>query len=70
MPANILPAEAVPKDATLALVQARAAALGLVLPEACLPGIVSNTDLLGHYTALLEQVALPDLCEPAGEYTP
>ncbi|MFT9386738.1 DUF4089 domain-containing protein [Acetobacter sp.] len=54
----------------MALVQARAAALGLTLPDACMQGVIGNTDLLNHYTALLEQVSLPDLCEPAGEYTP
>ncbi|MFT9258582.1 MAG: DUF4089 domain-containing protein, partial [Acetobacter sp.] len=59
-----------PPTPGMALVQARAAALGLTLPDACMQGVIGNTDLLNHYTALLEQVSLPDLCEPAGEYTP
>lgn len=52
------------------LVAARATAIELDLPPACLPGVVANTRLLQNYAALVTDFTLPDTCEPAGDYTP
>lgn len=56
-------------DTTL-LVQARAAAIGLDLSACCLPGVVTNTDLLSQYAYLLNHHVFSDECEPAFEYVP
>ncbi|GBQ44888.1 DUF4089 domain-containing protein [Acetobacter ghanensis] len=52
------------------LVAARAAAMDIELPPACIPGVISNTRLLQKYASLIRDFPLPDTCEPAGEYTP
>ncbi|GAN58613.1 hypothetical protein Abac_059_012 [Acetobacter aceti NBRC 14818] len=56
-------------DLTL-LVQARAAAIGLDLSDRCLPGVLTNTELLGQYADLLNRHVFSDECEPAFEYVP
>lgn len=44
--------------------------VGLSVPEACLPGVVANTELLRSYVALVDGLPLPDHCEPAFGYVP
>ncbi|MFT8542176.1 DUF4089 domain-containing protein [Acetobacter sp.] len=52
------------------LVAARAQAMDLDLPPACIAGVIANTRLLQNYAALVRDFPLPDTCEPAGDYTP
>ncbi|MCH4143964.1 DUF4089 domain-containing protein [Acetobacter peroxydans] len=52
------------------IIRAQAAALGLELTDAQLPGVLDNAALLARYAALVNAVPLPDTCEPAFEYTP
>ncbi|GAA3662613.1 MULTISPECIES: DUF4089 domain-containing protein [Acetobacter] len=52
------------------LVAARAQAMDLDLPPACIAGVIVNTRLLQNYAALVRDFPLPDTCEPAGDYTP
>ncbi len=52
------------------LVQARAAAIDLDLSDRCLPSVLTNTELLGHYADLLNRHVFSDECEPAFEYVP
>lgn len=44
--------------------------IGLDVPRACVPGILSNMALLEKYVALIMELPLPDVCIPAPEYTP
>ncbi|MCX2561359.1 DUF4089 domain-containing protein [Acetobacter farinalis] len=50
--------------------EATAASLGLTIPDACLPGVVANTQLLHGYVELICGMPLPDTCLPAYEYQP
>ncbi|MFT9418302.1 DUF4089 domain-containing protein [Acetobacter sp.] len=52
------------------LVAARAQAIELDLPPACIAGVIANTRVLQNYAALVRDFPLPDTCEPAGDYTP
>jgi hypothetical protein len=52
------------------LVAARAQAMELDLPPACIAGVIANTHVLQNYEALVRDFPLPDTCEPAGDYTP
>ena len=58
------------KDKTIARLEATAACLDLVIPEACLPGVVANTQLLQGYVDLICGMELPDNCLTACEYRP
>nr|WP_242010019.1 DUF4089 domain-containing protein [Acetobacter conturbans] len=42
----------------------------LPIPDACLPGVIANTELLNSYVDLVLGFDLPDDCAPAYEYTP
>lgn len=44
--------------------------VGLTVPGFCMPGVVANTQLLRSYTTLVDDLVLPDTCEPAFGYTP
>ncbi|MFT8564078.1 MAG: DUF4089 domain-containing protein [Acetobacter orientalis] len=44
--------------------------IGLDVPQACVPGTLSNMILLEKYVALIMELPLPDVCTPAPEYTP
>lgn len=57
-------------DTTSARLEATAACLDLTIPEACLPGVVANTQLLQGYVDLICGMTLPDTCLPAYEYSP
>ncbi|MFT8551593.1 DUF4089 domain-containing protein [Acetobacter okinawensis] len=52
------------------LVAARAQAMELALPPACVAGVIANTRVLQNYASLIRDFPLPDTCEPAGDYTP
>ncbi|BAK85106.1 DUF4089 domain-containing protein [Komagataeibacter medellinensis] len=44
--------------------------IGLSIPAASLPDVVTNAVLLQGYADMLAGFVLPDTCEPAYEYTP
>lgn len=44
--------------------------IGLDVPQACIPGTLSNLVLLENYVDLIMGLPLPDVCSPAPEYTP
>ncbi|PYD48665.1 DUF4089 domain-containing protein [Novacetimonas pomaceti] len=44
--------------------------IGLTVPPACMNDVAANAALLQGYADLLNGFALPDTCEPAGEYVP
>ncbi|GBQ92323.1 DUF4089 domain-containing protein [Asaia krungthepensis] len=49
---------------------ARAAALGLVIPEEYRSEVMRNLALIGQYEALVMGLDLPERLEPAFEYHP
>jgi len=49
---------------------ARAAALGLVIPEEYRSEVMRNLALIGQYEALVMGLDLPERLEPAFEYYP
>jgi hypothetical protein len=61
-------ASAAPQDATDALVEACAEALGLPLDPAWQPSIKFNLQLILRHAALVEEFSLPDDAEPAPVY--
>lgn len=58
------------QDKTLARLDALAESLGMVIPDACRPGVLANTQLLQNYIDLICGMPLPDTCPPAYEYQP
>jgi hypothetical protein len=61
-------AAATPRDATEALVEAGAKALGLQLDPGWRPSIAFNLQLILRHAALVEEFSLPDDAEPAPVY--
>lgn len=51
-------------------VRVMAQAIHLPVPDACLPSVIANTQLLNGYVDLILGFDLPDDCAPAYEYEP
>ncbi len=51
-------------------IRVMAQAAGISIPDYAMPGVMTNTVLLRHYMALIEELDIPDHCEPAFGYVP